>query len=53
MIGILILAWFLTLFDLDEILVDGINQIFHTEFNTSIYWLIFMLIGLIIYFIKK
>ncbi len=41
---ILIMAWILTLFNLDNILVDAINQIFNTDFNTAIYWLVFLLL---------
>ena len=53
MIGTLILGWILTWFDLHNALVDGINQLFNTNFNVSIYWLIFLTIGIIIHFIKK
>ena len=47
MISTLITAWILTLFDLDEIIIDAINQLFNTSFNTNVYWLAFLIIGLI------
>lgn len=50
MIGTLILGWILTLFELDTMLINGINQIFHTNFDKSVYWAIFIIIGLIIHF---
>ena len=50
-ISILLFALFLTLFDLDEILVKAINEIFNKNFSTSIYWLAAFIIGLVITFI--
>lgn len=47
MISTLIVAWILTWFDLDEIIVDAINQLFNTSFNTNVYWLAFFIIGFI------
>ena len=47
MISTLIVGWILTLFNFDVIIIDAINQIFNTDFNTSIYWLAFLIIGLI------
>lgn len=47
MISALITAWILTWFDLDVIIIDAINQIFNTSFTTSVYWLAFLIIGLI------
>ena len=53
MIETLILGWILTLFDLDVILIDAINQIFKTDLNTSIYWLAFIVIGIIAHITGK
>lgn len=53
MISTLIVAWILTWFDLDEIIVDAINQLFNTNFNTNVYWLAFLVIGFIGYIIDK
>ncbi len=52
MIGTLIIAWILTWFNLDNILVDAINQIFNTEFTVAIYWFIAFIIG-VIYILKN
>lgn len=49
MISTLIIAWILTWFNLDNILVDAINQICNTEFTVAIYWLIAFIIGVIVY----
>lgn len=48
MLAALILAWILTWFDLDTILINAINQIFNTDFTTAVYWLLFFIIGLIV-----
>lgn len=48
MLATLILAWILTWFNLDNILVDAINQIFNTDFTTAVYWLLFFIIGIIL-----
>lgn len=48
MLATLILAWILTWFDLDTILINAINQIFNTDFTTAIYGLLFFIIGLIV-----
>lgn len=47
MIDALIVAWILTWFNLDVTLIDAINQIFNTSFTTSVYWLAFLIIGLV------
>ena len=48
MLGTLLLGWILTWFHLDTTIVDGLNQIFHTDFNTAVYWIIFFVLGLIV-----
>ncbi len=53
MIATLIVAWILTWFDLDKILIDGINQIFNTNYTTSVYWLMFFIVGLILFVCSK
>lgn len=47
MIGTLLLGWILTWFGMDELFIDGINQIFNADFGISIYWLTFFIIGII------
>ena len=53
MIEAMILAWILSLFNLDNILVEAINQILNTNYTTAIYWLLFFVIGLIATIIKR
>lgn len=53
MLDALIVAWILTWFNLDVTLIDAINQIFNTDFNTDVYWLAFFIIGLISSIINK
>lgn len=48
MLATLILAWILTWFNLDTILINAINEIFNTDFTTAVYWLLFFIIGLIV-----
>lgn len=45
-VGALIFAWFLSLFNLDTILVSGINEVFGTDYSTNIYWLTAFVIGI-------
>lgn len=49
MVFTLIIAWILTWFNLDNLIVDAINQIYNTEFTVAIYWLIAFIIGVIVY----
>lgn len=51
-VSTLLLAWLLSLFSLDEILIKGINQILNTNFDISVYWLTFFLVGAIIQIIQ-
>ena len=48
MLATLILAWILTWFNLDTILINAINEIFNTDFTTAVYWLLFFIMGLIV-----
>lgn len=49
----MILAWILSLFNLDNILIDAINQILNTNYTTAVYWLLFFVVGLIATIIKR
>lgn len=53
MLETMILGWVLTLFNLDNLFVQAINQIFNAEYTTAIYWLLFLIIGLIVKIVKK
>lgn len=47
-IGTLILAWFLTLFNLDTILITAVNEVLGTNYSTNVYWLVAFLIAIIV-----
>lgn len=47
MFTILIVAWILTWFDIDNLVIDGLNQILNTNFTTAVYWLFFFVIAVI------
>lgn len=47
MFTILIVAWILTWFDIDNLVIDGLNQILNTNFTTAVYWLFFFIIAVI------
>lgn len=47
MLNTLITGWILTWFELDNILIEALNQIFNTNFTVSVYWLMFFIIGAI------
>ena len=53
MIGTMIVAWILTWFDLDSLLIAGINEIFNTDFSIAIYWVIALIIGAITWIIRE
>ena len=53
MIRAMILAWILTCFEVDNIFTEAINQIFNTNYTTAIYWLLFLIIGVIVMLIKE
>ena len=46
-IGTLILAWILTWFDLDKIIVGAINELLGKDYSTKVYWLAALIIGII------
>lgn len=47
MLWIMLFGWILTWFSIDILVVNGINQIFNTDYNVAIYWLILFTIGII------
>lgn len=53
MIWTLIVAWFLTLFSLDNLIITGINEIFNTNFTVSVYWLIAFIIAAIVCIVEN
>lgn len=53
MIVTMIIGWILTWFNLDNIFIEAINQIFNTNYTTAVYWLLLFIIGLIVMIFKK
>lgn len=47
MIGGLIIAWILSWFNVDDILIQAINEIFNTNFTTAVYYLVAVILGAI------
>lgn len=48
MIRTMIVAWILTWFSVDDLIITGINEIFNTDFTVAVYWLVAFIIGAII-----
>ena len=53
MLWTLIVAWILTLFNVDDLIIAGINELFNTDFTIAVYWLIAFIIGAIVYIADK
>lgn len=51
-VGTLIFAWFLTLFELDEILIKAVNELFGKNYSTAVYWFGAFVIGVILSIIE-
>lgn len=43
----LLVAWILSWFNIDNILIQGINELFNTNFTVAVYYLIFAVLGAI------
>lgn len=41
----LLVAWILSWFNVDDVLIQGINEIFNTNFSVAVYYLIFAILG--------
>lgn len=46
-VGLLILAWFLSLFGFDHVFIQGANELFGVRITIAGYYLIFFLVGLL------
>ena len=53
MLSTMIVGWILTWFSLDDLIIEGINQIFNTNYTIAVYWLLFFAIGLVVSFTEK
>ena len=46
-IWMIFVAWFLGIFGLDDLVINGFNQLFHIEIGITSYYFIFAITGLI------
>lgn len=46
-IGGLIIAWILSWFGIDNIIIRGVNELFDIEISTAGYYVLFAIVGLI------
>lgn len=53
MLAVLILAWFLTLFNVDTLFVSGLNEFLGTNYSTNVYWLAAIVIAVIICIVER
>lgn len=47
-LGVLFVAWILSLFGFDNLFIDGIKELFNKEIGVASYYLIFLAIGLLV-----
>lgn len=52
LLGGLLVAWILSLFDFDKMVINSIYEVFDIEISKDLYYVIFALIGLISYILK-
>ncbi|ELC8442194.1 hypothetical protein QYB59_001215 [Clostridium perfringens] len=52
LLGGLFVAWILSLFDFDKMVINSIYEVFDIEISKDLYYVIFALIGLISYILK-
>lgn len=48
MLGVFFIGWMLTWFGVDDLIVDGINQLCNTNYNLAVYWLIIFILAIIV-----
>lgn len=53
MLNTIILGYILTWFNFDNFVIEGINQIFNTDFTIAVYWLIIFCLGILVKIFKK
>jgi len=46
-IGALIIAWFLSIFGFDTLIIEGTKELFNMDITTTGYYFIFALIGIL------
>lgn len=52
LLGGLLVAWILSLFAFDKMVINSIHEVFDIEVSKDLYYVIFALIGLIGYILK-
>ncbi|HHD2754003.1 TPA: hypothetical protein ACOTG0_002848 [Clostridium perfringens] len=52
LLGGLLVAWILSLFDFDNMVINSIHEVFDIEVSKDLYYVIFALIGLISHILK-
>ncbi|MDZ5254180.1 hypothetical protein [Clostridium sp. LIBA-8841] len=52
LLGGLFVAWILSLFDFDSMVINSIHEVFDIEVSKDLYYVIFALIGLISHILK-
>lgn len=52
LLGGLLVAWILSLFDFDKMVINSIYEVFDIEVSKDLYYVIFALIGLISHILK-
>lgn len=52
LLGGLFVAWILSLFDFDSMVINSIHEVFDIEVSRDLYYVIFALIGLISHILK-
>ena len=53
LLGGAVVAWFISLFGLDNVIINGASGLFHITVTKEIYYFVFMILGLIISFLKN
>lgn len=47
-IAFLLLAWIMTLFEMDVVITEGINELFNKDVTRNTYWLMMLIIGVVL-----
>lgn len=46
--GVLIFAFILKCFEMDKVLISGLNEVLSTNYSTDVYWLIAFIIAIVV-----
>jgi len=53
MIEVFLLGWVLTWFGIDDLVVEGINQLCNVNYSIAIYWFIIFIVAIIMQLKEK